>query len=130
MGDARFDDPLRTVLTAPDRVKAIASLDFDELLQALAAASRKGEPMLANVLATAALNRYRRRTALAIATSLGVAAGFALILVVVTVAGFHPQNVPDEIIMLGVFGALGVGALAAWLVHPGILRRILRGRRA
>jgi hypothetical protein len=96
MGDRRFDDPLKEIASAPDRAAAIASLSFEELLQALAAASRKGEPLLANVLATAALNRYRKRAALATALIVGALAAFGLALSVVIAAGVHPNNLPES----------------------------------
>ncbi|HUR70025.1 MAG TPA: PAS domain S-box protein [Candidatus Thermoplasmatota archaeon] len=49
---------------AKDRLAELVNLEDDEVVQALAHASRERDPMLANVLATEALNRMRRaRTA-------------------------------------------------------------------
>ncbi|HET6405514.1 MAG TPA: PAS domain-containing protein [Candidatus Thermoplasmatota archaeon] len=66
MGDRRFDPALAAVLSAPDRAQAIRSLDDEAIIEALAAASRSQDPLLANVLATEAENRiHRLRAALA-----------------------------------------------------------------
>lgn len=64
MGDERFRGPYHLVREAADRFQALVSLTDDEVVQALAHASRERDPLLANVLATEALNRMRRsRTA-------------------------------------------------------------------
>ena len=64
MGDVRFGEPYRRVREAQDRKTEIFRLEDDEVVQALAHASRERDPVLANVLATEALNRMRRaRTA-------------------------------------------------------------------
>jgi Kef-type K+ transport system membrane component KefB len=130
MGDDRFEDPLRRVASSPDRRAAIASLRDEELVQALAAASRRGDPLLANVLATAALNRYRKRAALVSATALAGLVGAVLIVLLVTVASLEPSNLPDELTMAGVFAAFALGALAGRLLYPGLRRRFQGGRRA
>lgn len=64
MGDDRFRHPLRRVEAAADRQAAIRGLRDDEVVQAIAGASREGDPYLANVLATEALNRLSRKTAI------------------------------------------------------------------
>ncbi|MEA3202231.1 MAG: hypothetical protein QOE90_3659 [Thermoplasmata archaeon] len=60
MGDTRFDAPYRALRAAPDAARATAALEDDEVIQALAAASRERDPYFANVLATQAMNRMRR----------------------------------------------------------------------
>lgn len=66
MGDVRFESAYRLVAEAKDRVAALRALDDEGVVAALAAASRRQEPFLANVIATEALNRVDRlRAALA-----------------------------------------------------------------
>ncbi|HWH09005.1 MAG TPA: PAS domain-containing protein [Candidatus Thermoplasmatota archaeon] len=60
MGDQRFMRAFERVKSAADRAEAVRSLSDEEVIEALAAASRAAEPLLANVLATEALNRTRR----------------------------------------------------------------------
>lgn len=60
MGDVRFEQPYQRVAEATDRVAAIRSLSSEEVVMALAGASRERDPLLANILATEALNRTRR----------------------------------------------------------------------
>lgn len=64
MGDARFSHPLRQVRAAEDRAAAIRELADHDVVQALAGASREQDPYLANVLATEALNRLSRKSAI------------------------------------------------------------------
>lgn len=59
MGDLRFDRPYLSVRDARDRHSALRSLDDEEVVQALAAASRFHDALLSNVLATEAMNRIR-----------------------------------------------------------------------
>lgn len=63
MGDVRFEPAYAAVAQAADRAKAIRSLDDDGVIDALAAASRSQDPLLANVLATEAANRMHRLSA-------------------------------------------------------------------
>lgn len=60
MGDIRFDAPYEHVKTAKHRLEAIGHLGDEDLIAALAGASRGNDPLLANVLATAAQNRVGR----------------------------------------------------------------------
>lgn len=60
MGDVRYDEHYRRVVEAADRAAALRHLADDEVIQALAAASRNRDALLANVLATEAMNRMRR----------------------------------------------------------------------
>lgn len=63
MGDLRYHRALQRVYEAPNKARAIAELDDDEVVQALAALSReeaRRDPYVANVLATEAMNRMRR----------------------------------------------------------------------
>lgn len=62
MGDRRFDPQYERV-TGADRVQVISTMTDDDIISALAAASRAQDPYLANVLATAAHNRMRRARA-------------------------------------------------------------------
>lgn len=57
MGDLRFDEPYQRVRDAAERVATMAAMTDVDLIGALAGASRGRDPLLANVLATAVLNR-------------------------------------------------------------------------
>lgn len=63
MGDRRFDHAYEKVLAARDRTAAIRGLSDTEVVYALAAASRKLDSYLANVLAVEVLNRRRSQRA-------------------------------------------------------------------
>lgn len=67
VGDVRYRWPLERIRTASDRGEAIHRLTDEEVVQALAAFSEAGEgdPYLANVLATEAMNRVHRSGVLA-----------------------------------------------------------------
>ena len=60
MGDARFARAYERIRAAQDRVEAIRHLTDEEVVAALAGASRHNDPLLANVLATETQNRVRR----------------------------------------------------------------------
>lgn len=64
MGDTRFQSPYRWVKDADDPANAIRELSDEEVIAALAAASRDQDPYLANVLATEALNRTVQKNAI------------------------------------------------------------------
>lgn len=65
MGDTRYSPHYKRILRAPDRASALQALTDDEVIQALAAASREQDPYVANVLATEAMNRMRRARTIA-----------------------------------------------------------------
>lgn len=60
MGDKRFDPVYERLRGASDRADLMRTMTDVEVVQALAAASRARDPLLANVLATEAENRMRR----------------------------------------------------------------------
>lgn len=60
MGDTRFEEPYRRVAEATDRLAVLDLMTSEEVVMALAGASRAQDPLLANVLATEAMNRARR----------------------------------------------------------------------
>lgn len=65
MGDSRFEVFLARVRGAPDRAEALRALTDEEVVQALAAASRdQKDPYLANVLATETMNRLSVKTSI------------------------------------------------------------------
>lgn len=63
LGDKRFIAHYRRIRAAGDQAHALRTLSDEEVIQALAAASNEGDPYLANVLATEAMNRLRRTRA-------------------------------------------------------------------
>ena len=64
LGDARYDPHYLRVREADDRARVIAAMADEDVVAALAAASRDNDPYLANVLASEAQNRLRRANAL------------------------------------------------------------------
>lgn len=60
MGDRRFEPHLNRVEAAADSKKEIRDMSDTAVVEALAAASRAGNPYLSNVLATEATNRMQR----------------------------------------------------------------------
>lgn len=60
MGDVRFRYPYDELRQSPDRTAVLRRLSDEEVVEALAAASQKEDPFLANVLATEAKNRVSR----------------------------------------------------------------------
>ncbi|HWH08055.1 MAG TPA: PAS domain S-box protein [Candidatus Thermoplasmatota archaeon] len=66
MGDRRYAAHYERIRRAHDRAAAIQGLSDDEVVQALAAASRDRDPYVANVLATEAMNRMRRSRTIAL----------------------------------------------------------------
>lgn len=63
MGDVRFLVPYETIRSATDRAQAIQTMDDEAVVAALAVCSGVDEPLLANVLATEAMNRLWRTSA-------------------------------------------------------------------
>lgn len=74
MGDVRFDRTLARFLSAADRTAELALMSDDEVVMALAAASKPGaaDAYVANVLATEAMNRLRRASTVAAYLAEGV----------------------------------------------------------
>lgn len=64
LGDIRFVPHYQRIRAAGDQAQALRALSDEEIVQALAAASNEGDPYLANVLATEAMNRLRRSRAI------------------------------------------------------------------
>lgn len=60
MGDVRFQRPFHRVRDASDRAGALRALSDEDVIAALAGA--RGDPLVANVLATEAANRMRNAT--------------------------------------------------------------------
>lgn len=60
MGDMRFREAYDKVRNAPNRMAALRRLSDEEVVAALAWASREADPVFANVLATEAMNRMGR----------------------------------------------------------------------
>lgn len=60
MGDARYQPHYDRIVHAEDPAASLREMRIEDLVQALAAASRAADPFVANILATEALNRIRR----------------------------------------------------------------------
>lgn len=63
MGDARYGHAFERLRRSRRRDETLRALTDDEVVAALAHASRESDPFLANILATEALNRVRRARA-------------------------------------------------------------------
>ncbi|HWG89510.1 MAG TPA: PAS domain S-box protein [Candidatus Thermoplasmatota archaeon] len=74
MGDLRYTHPYRRLVEAEKPLDVLRALPDDDVIAALAAASRENDPYLANVLATEAQNRTRRATVIARTLGEGVVA--------------------------------------------------------
>lgn len=62
MGDIRYDRPLDAILQATDRAATLRAMADEDVVAALAAAAtRRADPYLSNVLASEAMNRIRRK---------------------------------------------------------------------
>lgn len=72
MGDLRFERPYHRVKQAADRASAIKALHDDDVIAALAAARVEEDPYLANVLASEAMNRLRRTSAIVLTATEGL----------------------------------------------------------
>jgi PAS domain S-box-containing protein len=62
MGDVRFEHPYRRLAEGTNRVAAIRALSDEEVIMALAASRDAKDSYLANVLASEAMNRVRRKS--------------------------------------------------------------------
>lgn len=65
MGDARFERPYAELRRSPDPAAMLRRMSDEDVVAALASASRHHDPYLANTLATEALNRVHRLRAAA-----------------------------------------------------------------
>lgn len=74
MGDVRYDRVFERVKAAKDPAGEIEGLTDEELIAALGGATTARDPLMANVLATAAQNRARRAGAITSALGEGVVA--------------------------------------------------------
>lgn len=72
MGDVRFLHAYEQVRDATDRARQLRALSDEQVIGALAAASREMDPFMANVLATEAMNRARRASVIAVSIAEGV----------------------------------------------------------
>lgn len=72
MGDARYGPYYRRLAESDDPAVAVRSLADAEVVAALAAASRERDPLVANILATEAINRIHRATAVVESVGEGV----------------------------------------------------------
>ena len=130
MGDSRFDEAYAFALAAREGRKSMDDFAYEDLVHALAGASRQNDPLLANVLATELLNRYRRRVPFAIAVIVGGVVGIALGLLALTALAAFPHNFPDEWLLAAMIAGLLAGALVGMASHRPLRRGLLTRRRA
>lgn len=117
MGDRRFDRVYEELEGAPDRSAHLAAMEDEAVIHALASASRRGDPYLANVLATEAVNRQRRAAARGAAFSLGALTALSVIVFFVTGFAIDPHNWRDEVVLLAVSLSLALGGCGAWATY-------------
>ncbi|MFA5862461.1 MAG: hypothetical protein WDA16_12275 [Candidatus Thermoplasmatota archaeon] len=130
MGDRRFEKAYDEFTKAPDREEAVHRIDYEDLIHALAAASARHDPLVANVLATEALNRYRRRTPIMLAAALGGVLGFAFSIGALALHAVRPDTFPDANVLLSVLLTTAAGLLIALLLHPRIRHAFLARKHA
>ncbi|HWG90736.1 MAG TPA: hypothetical protein VNZ52_07825 [Candidatus Thermoplasmatota archaeon] len=126
MGDRRFEAPYDRLADADNAVETLRGFRHEEVIEALAAASRKDDPLLANVLATEALNRIARARVIGGAFALGVASALSLTFVVVLAFAVAEPNFEDQVIFLAVALALLLGAVLTYTrirYHPTMRHR-------
>lgn len=116
MGDRRFDAAYKAVADSSDRSAAIRQLDDEEIIHALAAASRKMDAYLANVLAVEVLNRRRRNRALAWGWVVGLGLAVLLRSIIFFLSG-------DRGLVLRSLGAFIPAGLAGVATYVLLLRR-------
>ena len=123
MGDVRYDEAYERVADAADRGVAVRSLSHAEVIQALAAASRAHDPYLANVLATEALNRYRRLAAVfaAVALGTGFVIGARTVLLVFFAVDHHAWD--DYLQLTAATVVLLLGGIVGLLAYRSARRR-------
>lgn len=122
MGDRRFDAAYRTLTETRDRPAVLRAMPDEAVVHALAAASRKMDAYLANVLAVELLNRQRRKRAVTV----GLIAGLAGFIILRTAILLRAEllRTSDGVFVLGSLAALlggtaiGLGA-AAWMARRG-----------
>lgn len=127
MGDARFDPPLARLRAASDRASALAALNDEEVLQALAASSKFDDAYLANVLATEALNRHRRLVARVWAAGVAyllvlAVACLGVLLAAVSGAGIEPHEASFVWIALLAPPLAGGAAAYVWRLRAALAR--------
>ena len=123
MGDARFEEPYERLADASDRASALRRLSHAEVIQALAAASRAQDPYLANVLATEALNRYRRLAALFAAIALGAGSVIGARTVLTLFFAFDHHDWDDHLQVAATVVVLIAGGVVGLLAYRGARRR-------
>lgn len=120
MGDRRFDAAYRTLAETADRAAVLHAMADDELVHALAAASRRMDAYLANVLAVELLNRQRRHRALTVGLISGLAGFIALRTLIMLPGG---SAVWDPLLLWGSFGALAGATVIGFGVRTWMTRR-------
>lgn len=117
MGDTRYDAAYESVLTSRDRAATIQALSDREIIYALAAASKRMDAYLANVLASAALDRQSRRDA----RFLGVVAGALVVIVLrtllITYEAIRPDSPLSRLLWLTSTLSLLIGLCTGGLVY-------------
>lgn len=123
MGDRRYDAAYRAVAEAPDRSAAIRDLRHEEVVQALAAASKRMDAYLANVLAVEVLNRYRRQRAALGGAVAGLSTAVALRTFLLVKAEVGARTPFDAALLWTSLGALIPAFLVGLAVMAWLLRR-------
>lgn len=123
MGDRRFDAAYRTLTETPDRPTLLRAMRDEEVVHALAAASRKMDAYLANVLAVELLNRQRRQRATHFGAVAGLVAFILLRNALLLRASLLGQSVDAAslgLTLAPLFGALVAGlAVGRVALHRG-----------
>jgi hypothetical protein len=125
MGDARYERVLDRIEEDGSRALALHELDSEALIQALAATSRRHDPLLANTIATEFLNRYRRLLPLRQALILGLVAGGLVVFATSLVMALYPTDFPDAWMLAPQLVGLVVTVVVAMVAYRWLRERIL-----
>ena len=118
MGDRRFDAAYEAIASSKDRAAAIADKSDAEVIHALAAASRRMDAYVANILAVEVLNRRRKQRA----ALWGAVVGLGASIVVRTIL-FLAYTDDVMLTLVGLAALLPCGALGYAFYRAMLARR-------
>ncbi|HUR68106.1 MAG TPA: hypothetical protein VM370_02590 [Candidatus Thermoplasmatota archaeon] len=120
MGDRRYDAAYDQLLGADDVPARIRAMSDTEVIHALAAASRKMNAYLANVLAVEVLHRHRRQRALLAGATWGLGLAIVLRTLLLLYESAHPGALGGWLLglaFLSLVPASIVAFVAYWIVR-------------
>lgn len=123
MGDRRFDASYERLLESRDRASAIRAMSDADVIHALAAASRRVDAYLANVLAVEAINRHRRQRAFLGGLVVAFGSAVAMRSVLIVKAGTGAYTAFDAALLYTSLAVLVPAAVLGFATWWLLLRR-------